>query len=792
MPRAASLPLTAIFRCLLIVGLGLLPRGVAAQDVDLQDRPIAEIRLEGLQRVSEQTVRNQIRAAVGDPYDATVIRDDIRRINRLGEFRSVEASAVQRDDGTLTLVYRLEEQAIINEVQVVGNKLISDQDLRGVVRQFPGLARDDYLIENAKQAMIELYRQRGHYLATVSVNQLQLEQNGVLLFEVLEGPRVRIRAVEFEGNGSFPDDRLMSEIKTRPAISFIRKGVLDEDVLVADLGALDRFYKSRGYLDVRVDRRIELSPDSREAKVTFLLDEGRQFTLRSVTVEPLFGDEPLQVFAPEQITALLEIRPGDIFRQDLVDRSVRSVREAYERLGYISDGSRPVRAEALRTADGSQVDLLLQIDEGNRYRVGVVNISGNFLTRDKVIRRQVRLRPGRIFDGAELEEARARLARTRLFNDVRITLQPPDPAEPEFRDVLVEIKERNTGSVNFGVALGSDAGVFGELSVSQSNFDITDLPASMSELVRGAAFRGGGQRFNMTLRPGNELFQYSASIVEPHIFESDYSLGVSGGWFSRSFSDYDEERLRGTLTVGRALGDVWSFSTRLRWERVELSDIDPDAPTEVYRDSGPDTLSGIELALTRTTLEPLTRPASGGRLEFSYEYVGAFGGDFDFSKVSAEYTTFFTLKEDFLGRRTTLRLNTRASYIVGGRAPTYERYYLGGSSFRGFDFRTVSPKGVTRNGQPADEIGGDWLFFAGAQYEFPLFQNALSGVFFVDSGTVLEDIGFDEYRVSAGAGIRISIPALGPVPIAIDFGFPIQKQPEDDNRTLTFSAELPF
>lgn len=801
MPRAVPLHPSATARLALLVAatlllLGAFARSATAQDADVfRDRPISSLRIDGLQRVARQTVENQIRTAVGDPFDPEVVRADARRINRLGEFKRVEVAVEPKGDGTVVVVYQLEEHAIINEVQVVGNQLISDQDLLGVVRHFPGLARDDFLIEDARQAMAELYRERGHYLASISVNQTQLQENGVLLFEVIEGPRVRVKAVAFEGNDALPDERLYAQVRTRPSIAFIRKGVLDEDVLVEDLAALDRFYKSRGYLDVRVDRRIELSPDSREVKVTFLVDEGQQFTLRSVTARSRFGGEPLQVFAPEQIAAIIKIRPGDVYRQDLVDDSVLAVQEAYERLGYLSEGfSRRVEAEAVRTAEGAQVDLLLQIDEGERYRVGLVNINGNFLTRDKVIRRLVRLRPGHLFDATELAESRRRINETRLFNDVRITLQPPDPVDPETRDVLVEIKERNTGSVNFGVAVGSDAGVFGELSLSQNNFDVTDWPASLDELISGAAFRGGGQRFNMTLRPGNELFQYSISLIEPHIFESDFSLGGSGGWFARQFRDYDEERLRATVTLGRALGDFWSASVAVRGERVELNDIDLDAPREVFRDAGPDSLTGVSFNLVRTTLTPRIRPGAGSRLELSYELVGALGGDYDFSTISAELTNYYTLREDFLGRRTTLRLDTRASYLFGGRAPTYERFYLGGGSFRGFDFRTVSPKGFRADtGQRGDDpVGGTWLFFAGAQYEFPLFGEVLSGVFFVDSGTVVDDVGFDAYRVSAGTGIRLAVPALGPVPIAIDFGFPIVKEDGDESRTLTFSAEVPF
>ncbi len=195
-----------------------------------------------------------------------------------------------------------------------------------------------------------------------------------------------------------------------------------------------------------------------------------------------------------------------------------------------------------------------------------------------------------------------------------------------------------------------------------------------------------------------------------------------------------------------------------------------------------------------STITTFTRPGQGTRLELGFEQVGALGGDFTFTRTVADYTAFLTLYEDFLGRKSILKLNSRIGYIFGGDAPTYERFYLGGRTFRGFDFREVSPKGIRADTGElgTDPVGGDWLFFAGAQYEFPLLAEALTGVVFLDSGTVTRDLGFDQYRVSVGAGIRIYIAQFGPIPIAFDFAFPLQKQDSDDTQVLSFSAELPF
>jgi outer membrane protein insertion porin family len=759
---------------------------------DLADRPIAEVRIEGLERVSEQLVRNQLRSAVGDPYDPETVRADVALLQRLGEFQHITAEAMRLEDGSVRLIYQVTEAPIIVEVQVVGNKVLSDQELlavTGITRGFPG---EDYLIENAKRAIVEKYRSRGYYLTSVTVDESELKNSGILFFRIIEGPRVKVRAIVFEGNHAFTSNELHAEIKTRTAVPLIRRGELDEDRLRDDVAALDRFYKDRGFLDVRVDRTIELSPDQTEAKITFLIVEGRQFTLRAIRTEPA----DLQVFTPAQIEGMIEMKPGDVYRREYIARAVRFVEDAYFRLGF---ADARVSAQELRTGEAAEVDMLLVVHEGQEWNLGNISIIGNFLTRDSVIRRHLRtVKPGRPLDQAELRYATEKIRATRLFSEVNVAVQDPDPARPGVRDVVVEVREDNTGSVNFGIAAGSDTGFFGEFSINQRNFDITDLPESPGELITGRAFRGGGQNFTMSLRPGPELFQYIIAWNEPSFLDSEWSLGVSAQYMQREYQSnnrtlYDENQIAFPVTVGRRLGDVWNLSMSLRAQRVKLTDIAFNAPVDVFEDAGPNTITSLTFALTRSTVHQFRRPSEGTRFEIAVEQTGVLGGDFDYTKLSAEYTVFLTVYRDSQGRAHILKLNSRAGYIAGD-APVYDKFYMGGRNFRGFQFRTISPKGIRADtGTLGDDpVGGDWMFFAGVQYEIPIFQEALTTVLFIDSGTVTNDVGFDQYRVSAGIGLRIHIDQFGPVPIALDFGFPIKSEEGDEEETFSFSAELPF
>jgi outer membrane protein insertion porin family len=764
------------------------------EDEALLDRPVGEVEFRGLTRVSRQEVRNNIRVAAGQPYDPRTIRDDVATLYRLGHFESVSATAEILPDGTVLVAYALQEQALILDLQVVGNKLISDQELRAVIPLYAGGPRDDFLLEQAVFRIKNLYKEKGHYLVEVTVDETRLRDTGILILRILEGPRVRVKEIEFVGNEAFPARQLMPQIRSRAATFIVNKGLLDPDLLVDDAAALDRFYREMGFIDVRTDWRIQLSPDNREAKVTFLVSEGRRYRLRKVEIQGVGGAGPaeLSVFSRPQIEALVEILPGEVFRADAVTRSVEAVRNAYLAMGYVDAR---VFESFVRTGETPEVDLLLNISEGERAVTGLVLVQGNLLTRDKVIRRLVRIRPERPLDARELELAEKRIEQTRLFTEVRATVQPPRPGSPSVRDLLVEVKESDTGSVNFGVGLGSDSGIFGEITVNQRNFDIADPPLTFSELVQGRGFRGAGQTFSLAISPGTEVSNYSISFGDPHFLETDIAFGSSALYRNRVYQNYNENRYGFNLSFGRQLGDRWTAGLQVGWQNVKLTNFDPATPIEVFEDRGPQQLPSVGLTLNRSTIDDPFRPSRGTRFSLgARQFFDSATGPFTIA--TAGVTTFLTLSEDFLGRKSTLRLSGDAGYIFGSSAPVFERFYLGGRSFRGFEFRTISPKSrgtILEPTVPNDEpIGGSFLFFAGAQYEVPLLQEAIAGVVFLDTGTVNASASFENYRVSVGVGVRLYLPMLGPAPLAFDFGFPLLTAEGDQTQLLSFSAELPF
>ena len=778
---------------LALASASIVAGGVAPEADSLLDRPIGAISTKGLERVSEQKVLNNIRSRVGQPYDPNTARGDISRLTRLGDFSSIDIVAELRSDGTVDLTYEFKEERLLAAVSVVGNRVLSDGALLGPTGLHRGSSRDDFLIQRGIREMAELYRSKGYYLAEVTIDAAELEENDILIFEVVEGPRVRIRDIEFVGATRYTARKLSAEIETTTWFPFFRRGEVDQDQLASDIASLHKYYYDRGYIDIRVDKQIEVSPSQREAKVIFLIEEGPRYTVDSMTASGP-GGVPLEVFSIEQLAAIMNIKVGDVFRQDLVDRSRTSIMDAYGLMGYLDTRTAIV---PIRRGSTTKLSLVVEIVEGEVANVGLVRITGNTLTKDKIIRTEVGFRPGRRFDAREIKATKERIMATRLFGDALVTVQSPDEADSSVRDVLVEIKEKNTGSINFGVGIGSDAGVLGNISLTQNNFDLFDVPETFGEFYRGRAFRGAGQRFAVNFLPGTEIFAYDINLTEPRIFGTPYALGGSAGYYRRNYTGtaggYTEERTSVGAVLSRRLGDIWYASLRLDAATVELTDLDPNEPVDVLNDAGPESLLSAGLVLTRTTIDRMERPTKGSRTQLNIANWGMLGGDRTFNRMSVDYTTYLALDRDFLGRVSTLRLDAQVGLIFGGSSPTYERFYLGGRSLRGFQFRTVSPKGIDVAGNLTDvPVGGTFMAFMGAQYQRPLMGKLLDGVVFIDSGTVNDDPGFDQYRLAVGVGVRVYIPQLGPTPLAFDIAVPMIKQEGDATQFFSFSADLPF
>ncbi len=763
--------------------------GAHAQGVDAENRPIVDVRITGLREVSPVLVNNAVRVQPGDAYDRDRVNGDITRITRLGRFTRVDALIEDAPDGTgIILTYALVEQPLLRSVRIEGVKSLESDELYGKVVLRAGDPADEFLIERARRQVVDAYEAEGFFQVQVTVDEDRLA-NRDLLLRVVEGPRVQVEAIRFEGNDRFPDEQLRSEVRQKTYFPIFSKGHLNQQLLTLDAARVRTYLRRRGYLEAQVDRRIDISPDQKKAVVTFVVSEGPRYTVTEVRFES--GDGQPLLLPESQLLLAMPLKPGAVFSAEAQDESAEAIRDLYGKLGYLH-----TRVDIARRFDPDQprVTLDVSVTQGRPATVGKVIVRGNDLTRTKVVLRQVRgMTPGRRFDNTGVERTRTRLDESALFRDTSVTILG-DPGD-DVRDVLIEVSERNTGSISFGANLSSDLGIGGAVDIRQRNFDIADFPDSWGDLISGKAFRGGGQTFNLTLSPGNDASTYSVSWRDPAFLESDYSLSLAGFFLDRQRVDYDEGRAGGQVTVGRRFGDVWSASVGARFTQVDIDDIEPDAPVDVFAVEGTSELTGLEFKIRRSTADRIFEPSRGSQLDLGIERVGALGGDFDFTRLEGSIIKFWTVDEDFLGRKTIFSAKLSSGYILEeDEAPVFEKFYAGGRSFRGFDFRGVGPRGIRNDTLTLgdDAVGGRFSLLATLQYEFPLVDEYLRGVVFTDQGTLEEDFGVTDWRVTVGAGVRMKVPFLSQAPFAVDFAVPLVDEDTDESELISFTLDLPF
>jgi outer membrane protein insertion porin family len=361
-------------------------------------------------------------------------------------------------------------------------------------------------------------------------------------------------------------------------------------------------------------------------------------------------------------------------------------------------------------------------------------------------------------------------------------IAPPPVFRDQLVDIDIDLAETQTGRFLLGVGVNSDAGVTGQIMLDEQNFDWRNPPKSWNDVWNGSAWRGDGQRLRLEAAPGTQVQRYLASWSDPYFMDSNVSLGLSGSYFTRRFRDWDEQRTGGRVSLGYqwTASDV-SARLAYRGESVEVFNASNPAQPDVAEALGTNNLHGLRLTLTNDTRDNAFLPTSGHYMEF---YAEGVTGDFSYPRGGAEYRRYFLLREraDHTGRHV-VSASTNVE-ITGSNTPIYDRLYAGGfSSMRGFDFRGASPvdQGV--------RVGGDFMWLSSVEYMFPVTaDDMLHGVVFCDFGTVETSVKIDDFRVTPGVGLRVTVPAMGPAPIALDFGFPVAKAEFDDEQVFSFSV----
>ena len=351
--------------------------------------------------------------------------------------------------------------------------------------------------------------------------------------------------------------------------------------------------------------------------------------------------------------------------------------------------------------------------------------------------------------------------------------------EPGWLDINVNAAEGRTGRLMFGAGVNSNSGLVGSFVWDESNFDILRPPRSFADIIEGRAWRGSGQRFRLEAAPGNEVSRYAVNWTDPYFLYTDYSVGVSGFYFNRFYPDWTENRLGGRVSIGRQFTPEWSGSLAVRLEDVELKNPRAPTPAILTQALGSHFLSTLRGSVIHDTRDSAMMPTEGHFMDLGYEQ--AFG-EYSFPKVEVDARQYFTVRSrpDQTGRHVfTVAGNLGWS---GNDTPVFERYYAGGfQSFRGFAYRGVTPR------ESGTATGGTFQALATVEYRMPVTaDDMINVVAFSDFGTVDDRVSMSNFRATAGFGLRVVIPAMGPVPLAFDFAFPLQTQSFDNTQVFSF------
>jgi outer membrane protein insertion porin family len=763
---------------------------------DFEGKTISEVvvRYRGAKTVDEARLRDQMATKAGSVYHAETLDKDITALYESGLVDDVRFLA-EPVGNKVRIIAEIGSRPVMDAVGFMGNSVFTDQKLAKESKLKSGGVMSDAQIIEARRNIEKYYQGYGYPDVAVS-HRMQpsgREGHADLIFVIDEGAKNEIRKIRFEGNNAFTGPELRKEMKTKEKgwFSWLTKsGRFESYQLDSDLDAVLDYYKDKGYLrasspgirrDPVGDGRVDL---------VIPINEGEKYTVAGV------GFGKMTVFKPEELYPALSLNTNDAYSSKKMRADITMIRSYYGSRGYADAMVSP----DISDAGPNRVNIVYRVTEGARFRVGRVNISGNTKTKDKVIRREIPLKPGDWFNSVELDTTKARLTNLQYFSEVQAS---GTPGGAGYRDVDVLVEEKSTGQVGVGLGFSSIDSIVGFLTLEQSNFD----------LFHPWNFTGGGQRFSMSLRAGSERSEASISLVEPWFLDQQLSLGTELFYKqSTYFSDYYEQTNAGAaISLRKPIGSKGSLKGELRFESVEIdSEVDfrdtfpgasqpnPDLVNSPIPANGSNSAlsqeniggdffrSALSVNYVYDSRDSSILPRSGHKIDLGITYAGL-GGDVDTFTFSAQGQKYWNLKWDSI-----LSVHGELAFVDGsGDIPIFERMFLGGGrTLRGFEFRDVGPRDV---GYTNEVYGGNSLGYLTVEYTIPIIETVRAAVFY-DTGFVNVDswdpTPSDLYS-DVGIGLRLKLP-ISPMPLALDYAIPVSSPDSEADKGGQFNFYLNY
>lgn len=790
--------------CQLLAVAGALQVGILALPAQLSSPKVQRIEIKhiGPATVSDELIRSNIRVKPGDPYVRFSVDDDVKNLYGTGLFYNIRVAEENTTDG-VALTYLVQAKPRLTDIKFSGNKKYKDSKLQSKITSRVGDPLDERKLFTDSQDLKKMYEKAG-YPGTEVKYVLSLEEasgRGTVTFEIKESPKVKIKGVEFVGASAFSEKELRKVIKTRKRWMFswlTGSGVYKADEFEMDRERLTEFYRNRGYIDFEIkDVQLE-RPTPKTMVVKIEVREGTPYKVGAITftgttllntnaVQPDFapgtvppdGVSREEWLAARQLNRRFPMKEGDTFTPTGLSKNTEVIEDFYGAKGYIdvTPSTGNLRVSKVPNTERGTMDLEYRIEEGQKSYIEKIEIRGNTKTKDRVIRRELAVAPGEVFDMVRVKISEQRLQGLQYFEKVDSRPEPTDI--PNRKNLVIGVEEKNTGNVSLGAGFSTVDSIVGYVEFTQGNFDIGKPPY----------FTGGGQKFRARVQIGSQRQDYTLSFIEPWFTGRKLSLGVDLYRRELDFQSvenlYNEERTGARLSLTRALGsDFLIGSVNYTIEQVGIVDVSTNAPAAISNEEGRALLSKFGASLAYDTRNNVTLPDRGQRTELFGQITGGpFGGDRDFYKVELKTAWYF--KGLYSGH--VLEVVGRAGVgdgLTGNKdIPFYERYYLGGLySLRGFKYREIGPRELLLDGSAYEPVGGKTYWFATAEYSIPIIERLRFAVFY-DIGMVYPGAfsfspdpsrgpGYDTgtYADNWGIGLRLNLP-IGP--LRLDYGFPI-------------------
>ncbi|MCM8800929.1 MAG: outer membrane protein assembly factor BamA [Candidatus Omnitrophica bacterium] len=735
-----------------------------------QEKPakiVTAIEIRGNRSISTNTIISKLKTRIGSYYQENIITEDLKRLYLLGFFSDIKIDTEDYKDG-LKIILTVVERPLIERISLSGIKRLNitqekiKESLKSKENQYldyPNL-NDDVITLKKMYEKIGYSQVRIDYKVDIDekTNKAKVE------FIIDEGKRITIKNILIEGNANFSDRKLSRLLKTKRAWLF-NAGVLKEEVLKEDIERIKSFYQRNGFADVEVNYILKTDPKRPSLiYININIKEGKKYLVGDISIK---GNQ--NISQKDILARLSECLPGKVFSQEALKQDIANIQGLYFDHGYIF-----VQLQETTSLNPTteRIDIAYNIIENEVAYVERIKIRGNIKTKDLVIRRELRLKPGDRFDGEKLRRSKERLQNLGFFEEISYDIE--DTPVKNKKDLVVNVKEARTGVFSIGGGYSTVDEFVGFIEIEQKNFDWKNFPY----------FTGGGQDLKLHASSGTVSSGFELSFTEPWLFDYPILFGFDG--YRRRHereSDvgygYNEEITGGDLRLGKELSEYVRLDLMYRFDVIKISNITEEATSDLKKEEGKNNISSIETSLTYDSRDNVFDPKKGNLIRTSIEVAGGpIGADKDFYKFFLRYSHYFPIfTKSALEFRT--RIGLADAYGGSDSLPIYERFFAGGSyTIRGYEERAIGPIDSVSE----DPLGGNSMFIGNLEYTYALFDFLKLAVF-ADTGNVwnkLDDFGSGGLKSSFGFGFRLKTP-IGP--IMLDYGIPLNKAPGEEDKS---------